>query len=390
MSVSKEDRTLNGRRTSRRAFIVNTVSAAAGGLVTVNLPDVRMASAESQTPKSATERREVLKLMMFDLNWSYHVHPHRATLPSAPHDWAFIDPQAYVDWQLEIGNNAIFLQAYTYPGYAFYPTRLGPVAPGPGQELLPKVYEITRKLGLPFYSYFCVAADGVMNVARDDWLIPGSRRNWNHGFFGPESPWTEFFCARVEEFLKQFPVDWILFDWFCYGNLTPDYPVQPAWFVEKPFAEIIGRPMPKQASEITPEESLKYKREVLARQFYQIRDTVKRASPDTKIVFTPPYWAPAEPLWVDHPMLNESDALLAEYSKPATMEWLLSIRKPHQAVIATPICVSGAMDLKTMLSLMERGCGMCGYCWGTPPVLKPHPSYDAALQVVKQAFRKGK
>jgi len=50
-------------------------------------------------------------------------------------------------------------------------------------------------------------------------------------------------------------------DWFDYGGLDPYFPVQPAWFVKKPFQEIIGRPMPETAADITPEESLHYKRE---------------------------------------------------------------------------------------------------------------------------------
>ena len=76
----------------------------------------------------------------------------------------------------------------------------------------------------------------------------------------------------MEEFLRLYPVEWILFDWFVYGNLQSNgLPVQPAWFVKGPFREIIGRDMPDDAAKIAPDESLKYKREVLARQFYRIR-----------------------------------------------------------------------------------------------------------------------
>ncbi|MEW6750329.1 MAG: hypothetical protein AB1505_05050 [Candidatus Latescibacterota bacterium] len=163
--------------------------------------------------------------------------------------------------------------------------------------------------------------------------------------------------------------------------------MQPAWFAEQPFAQILGRPMPPAAAQITPEEGLRYKREVLARQFRRLRDTVRQASPGTRLVFSPPYWGPADPLWVDHPMLNESDALLAEYSKPETMDWLLSIRRPGQRLIGTPMGCGGTMSVETIAEWVARGCDLSGYVWGTPPVMAPHPASRQGLEVVRQAFR---
>jgi hypothetical protein len=64
----------------------------------------------------------------------------------------------------------------------------------------------------------------------------------------------------VEEFLRLYPTEWIVFDWFVYGNLqSNDLPVQPAWFVKDPFREIIGRDMPDEGAKIASEESLEYK-----------------------------------------------------------------------------------------------------------------------------------
>ena len=328
-----------------------------------------------------------LKLMMFDFNWCF-LHPTKSDRvnPSSAHDWAFTDPQEYFNWHLEVGNNAIFLMAFTHSGYAFYPTRLGPWAPGPGSELLPRVFELTRQAGLPFYSYFCTSYDVMVNLCHDEWLIPNNRTSIWPYYLAPESPWTDFLCERVEEFLEQFPVDVLFFDWFRYGDHKDPHPIKPAWFVEEPFQRIIGRPMPAAAEEITPEESLRYRREVMAHQFYRLRDTVKRASPNTKIIFTPPYYAPAEPLWLDHPMVLESDGLLAEYAKPETMDWLLSIRQPHQAVIATPLG-PGNMPEEEMRKLLGRGCGMNGYVWGTPPALKPHPYFHEHLDVISRVFK---
>ena len=222
------------------------------------------------------------------------------------------------------------------------------VAPGGGGTFLPRLFALAQKNGLPFWSYFCVGMDGTLGASRHPWLIPGSRvPPHNYGFFGPETPWTDLLCARVDEFLRLYPFDWLLFDWFFYGA-AQEFHVQPCWFVAKPFAEIIGRPMPEKAEDITPEESVRYQREVLARQFCRLRDTVKRASPQTKIMFNVPFCAAAPPLWVDHPMLRESDGLFAESDNAAVVEWLLSVRRPGQRVMTTIIGWWTDPELKTV------------------------------------------
>lgn len=333
-----------------------------------------------------------VKLFMCDLNHS--MTPRLGSkgyqgVASAPQDWAFVNPKEYFDWHMEFGNNVMYCQAYTHGGYAFYPTRLGPVAPGPGQELLPRLFELSRSAGVPFYSYFDTSVDLIMSNFRNHWVIPGSRDYAHYGFLAPESPWTDLLCARISEFLSAYPVDWMVFDWFVYGNLKPDEAqVQPAWFVEKPFRDIIGRDMPDKASEITPEENLAYKREILARQFYQIRDTIRKVSPTTKIMFNVPYWKPDEALWVNHPMVNESDGLVAECSRDDVMEWLLKVRKPNQRVLTTIIGRQdeGQCDANSWQKWYARGCDFQGYAWGTPPDFRPHPIYQQELEIVRRAF----
>jgi hypothetical protein len=195
-------------------------------------------------------------------------------------------------------------------------------------------------------------------------------------------------CARVTEFLRLYPVEWIVFDWFVYGSLESNgLPVQPAWFVKGPFKEIIGREMPDDAAQITPAESLHYKREVLARQFHRIREAVHAGNPETKIYFNVPYRKPGEALWVDHPMMNESDMLLAE-SSDEVVPWLLKIRKPHQRVMTTVVGrQDGVCDPTTWKKWFEAGCDFFGYAWGTPPDFRPHPAYAAAVEIVRHAYR---
>src|ERR1043166_3335625 len=184
------------------------------------------------------EQGNRLKLMMFVPDWVITPPSQNKPSLSAPHDWAFIDPQEYFDWHLAVGNNAIYLTAYTHMGYAFYPTKLGPVAPGPGSALFPRLFEMARHAKLPVYSYFCASFDGVINLARWDWLIPNTRTNlWGY-YLAPESPWTDLLCARIEEFLRQFPADVLFIDWFRYGEEKAGISVRPTWRVAKPLSYI--------------------------------------------------------------------------------------------------------------------------------------------------------
>ena len=329
------------------------------------------------------KKTETVRLMHCDLNWTVRG-------ASAPHEWAFIAPEEYFAWHMEFGTNVMYCQAYIFGGTAFYPTRLGPVAPGPGSQLFPRLYKLARDRGVPVWSYFCVGADLVMSNHRNDWVVPGSRGQWPHGFLAPESGWTDLLCARVREFLGMFPVDWLLFDWFGYGGLRPDTdPVVPADYAREPFARLIGRPLPATAAGITPDEQLRYKRAVLAEQFHRQHDAVKETSPATRILFNVPYWRPAETVWVDHPMLNESDGLFAECSRRDVVDWLLAVRRPGQRVMTTITgrTEKGECDPNSWREWYDKGCDFFGYAWGTPPDFRPHPRYAEALDIVRRAFR---
>ncbi|MBI2503280.1 MAG: hypothetical protein HYW07_08610 [Candidatus Latescibacteria bacterium] len=102
--------------------------------------------------------------------------------------------------------------------------------------------------------------------------------------------------------------------------------------------------------------------------------------------FTPPYWGPADPQWVDHPMLAQSDMLLAEFSSEETMAWLLGLRRPGQRVMGTVMNVHGPMSPEEMLKWAQRGCDLSGYLWGTPPVFAPHPAHVAGMEAVRRGF----
>ena len=365
---------------SRRKFLMSTgaVALGTGTLSTIN-------AAESKNNAAGSKAKHPTLLFCCDLNWAMTPR----SRPSLPADWAQVDPQKYFDWHRNFGVNVMFCQAYCSAGYALYPSKLGPVGKGNAATLFPRLYELSRDAGMPVWSYFTVGADLLMAKEHPEWIVPGTQRKLGHGgFFGPETPRTEMLCARIREFLKQYPVDWLLLDWFVYGMLKPNgLPVQPAEFVKKPFARIIGRPMPAKAEEITAQENLKYKRTVLAEQFQAIKAAVKETSPKTKIIFNMPYRQVGEALWKDHPVMEESDGLFAESSNHI-VDWLLKVRKPNQRVMTTIIGRSpSTTNPNTWKEWHAKGCDFFGYAWGTPPNFEPAPSYKKDLAVVREAFR---
>lgn len=339
-----------------------------------------------------SNRTDLIKLFLIDFNFVVFDDRPNLRPTSTASDYADIRAREVFDYAMSLGNNAFFCHAFLINGCATYPTRLGPVCAGSMGSLLPELYEMTRKAGLPFWSYFGVGQDGHINSARPSWLIPGTAGGGDpSGFLAPETPWTDLLCARVEEFLTTYKADWMIFDGFTYGSFFPDqFRIQPAWYMEETFPRILGRPMPASAQEITDEENLAYKREILAWQFRRIRDTVRATSPRTKICFNVPFWKPAESVWVDHPMVRESDGLIAETTNEALVDYLLKIRRPEQRVFLSVInCLDGfRFDTTTWRKWYDLGCDFQGYAWGSPPDWRPAKRFQAAIDGFREVFTK--
>jgi hypothetical protein len=224
-------------------------------------------------------------------------------------------------------------------------------------------------------------------------MLLGLRPKWKvskTNFMAPEGPWTGLLCDRIREFLSMYPVEWILFDWFVYGNLEKEgSPIGSNPCSSEAYREIIGKELPEDPSTISRDDEIVYKREVLGRQFHEIRRAVKDTSSSTKIAFNVPYREPAGAIWIDHPMLKESDGLFSECTDDSIMEWLLSIRKPGQRVMTTVRGGAGE-DLKGdprhWRKWYDRGCDFMGYAFGTPPDFRPHRIYQEDVELVREAF----
>jgi len=107
-----------GDRASRREFL-QKVAASSMGLAFAS--DPAHALSKQAVKVSGLSEGKPIKLFACDLNWTRFDKPIQDRPPSAPQDWAFIDPKEYFDWHRDFGNNAILCQAYTFCGYAFYP-----------------------------------------------------------------------------------------------------------------------------------------------------------------------------------------------------------------------------------------------------------------------------
>ena len=328
------------------------------------------------------------------IDWNFVRPSASETRVSMGHEFVDVDPHAIVDWQLELGANYISQHAVTYHGCAWYPTRLGPQVPQATTGFFGKVLERARGAGAVTGAYMNVGMDKFVCAVRPDWLVPKTPELHPPGFLAPESGWTDLLCARIEEFLGQYPVDVMLFDWFVYGTtLDTIYPVQPAPFVEAPFEEILGRKLPESAEEITEEESLRYQREVLARQFHRIKESVKGTHPDCKLMFNVPFWKGHDPKWVDHPMVTGSDWLFAECSQISVLDWLFEVKRPEQRVFTTIISgIDNSMadaDLSRdrWKALHERGCDLVGWAFPDPETGWPGPWYDDDLAFIRDVFK---
>ena len=105
-------------------------------------------------------------------------------------------------------------------------------------------------------------------------------------------------------------------------------------------------------------------------------------------MYNVPYMKPAEPLWTDHPMMQDSDSLFAECTRRDVVEWLLQVRQPQQRVMTTLTGHQGQCDPDMWRQWHARGLDFFGYAWGTPPDFKPHPSFGPDLDIVRDAFRR--
>ena len=229
---------------------LTVTSASARGLE----PEPAQRGAMLPTPRT-------IKCLNCDLNW---VRDGEKTRPATAADWANLDPQEYFDYHRRFGNNLFFFQAYNAAGFAYYPTMLGNVAPGRGVQLLPRLWDLSRQAKLPFMAYMCVNYEtGPESVAHrhPGWLIPGTT------MFAPESGWTQLLCQRFASSSASFPSNGSLSTGSTTAVWEANIPSSQPLMSRRRLREIIGRAMPARQEEITPEEHLRYKREIMARQF---------------------------------------------------------------------------------------------------------------------------
>jgi hypothetical protein len=343
-----------------------------------------------------------LRLFTFDLNYAVVDGAGEIVVPSAATDWQAIDPTAYIQRQLDAGANLVSCQGWTYSGYALFESELGPRAIGSAATLMPRAFAVAKHLRVPVVTYINVGSDLAVSATRPHWLVPGSQGVeilgdvFPSGFLAPESGWGDLLIERITELLSRFPADWLLLDWFCYGNLVNDLPISMTSLVHDTYRKLIGGPPSDPSGTLNEHEALRYRRAVLANLFGRIQAAAKAASARTKLVFNVPYFRAADPLWADHPMLLESDALFAESSNAEIVDWLLSVRRNEQRVWTT---IHGRpddhvdaqtiqwTDVSSWRHWSERGCDLVAWTFPKPPRAEAHPKDLCAIGEVAAAYR---
>ena len=346
--------------------------------------------------------RGQLRLFTMDLNYAVVDGAGDTVVPSAATDWRAIDPTAHIQRQLDSGANVVSCQGWTYSGYALFESELGPRATGSAVTLMPRAFAVAKDLGVPVVTYLNVGSDLAVCATRPHWLVAGSQGVeilgdvFPSGFLAPESGWGDLLIERIAELLSRFPADWLLLDWFCYGNLLNDLPISVTSLVRETYLELIGDPPSDPSGTLDEQEALRYRRAVLARLFGRIQAAARATSPRTKLVFNVPYFRAADPLWGDHPMLLESDALFAESSNSEIVDWLLSVRRNEQRVWTT---IHGRpddhvvgrtiqwADVSSWRHWSDRGCDLVAWTFPTPPQAEAHPKDRAAISQIAAAYR---
>mgnify|MGYP001064198187 CR=1 FL=1 len=95
-------------------------------------------------------RTDVIKTFIVDFNFVVFDERPGIRPLSLAYDYADVDAREVFDYQLSLGNNAIFCHAVTINGCAMYPSRLGPVSAGRAGTLATDLYAMARARGLPF------------------------------------------------------------------------------------------------------------------------------------------------------------------------------------------------------------------------------------------------
>lgn len=331
------------------------------------------------------------RVISLDINWSRHGDGTQIGMVP-PHTYADMDLQAYLDYHFRFDVTEFWMPTSNWAGYAYYPTRLNCVAPGMLGDLFPRVLDACRERGLRCWGYFCVGADLLIASTEPSWRLPPTgEHDMPWPMLAPDSPWIDLVEQRIVEFLQRYDVDSIMLDWFVYGALAgkgEGYVVPKTQWSAPRFEALLGRPMPDDPAEITPEENLAYKRHVLGENARRLARTIRAVKPDVEVVFNLPYHRADDPMWVDHPVLEVSDLLFAESSDPEVVNWLLKVRRPEQRVMCM---IHGRLEEgfcfpELGLDWAEKGCDLFATTHPETPHVRHHPIHEKSLEQVKQVY----
>jgi len=167
----------------------------------------------------AVHDSDTIKLFNCDLNWTKVDSPVPGCPPAMATDWAQVDAKEYFDWHVALAIRHVL------PGLRVRwdgPVSLETGACGARQRSGTAAGTLCAIAcrRMPFVSYFCVGTDLTVAAHRPQWIVPRATSTPTMASLlrRVPGPTCSVSGSRVPE---EFPVEWLLFDWFVYAACTP-------------------------------------------------------------------------------------------------------------------------------------------------------------------------
>ena len=298
---------------------------------------------------------EDVKAFCIDFNWGSG-GPNAFAKPGL---WADADPEAHVAWYKALGANVIQTFCVSCNGYAWYKGGVVPPQPGLKHDFLTDVVRLGHAEGMKVMGYFCIGANTRWGQTHPK-LSYGTPAHTHIPF---TTDYIDYLCEAVADALTRTGCDGFMVDWFFNGPYSPhDAPVKWLPCELQMWTELMHGEFPGKEN-ITPQQTLEFKRRAVDRCWTRLRKAAKSANPDCII------WLSCHDL--KHPQLvgsrvfKEADWLMNEAGDMAAIERTRKMVGDHTGLLA---CVVGWGDRHNarMLAPAARDAGVGVYGFSRP------------------------
>lgn len=314
--------------------------------------------------------------------------------PSAPGLFAHVNAEEHVKWCRDLGANAIQTFCVSLNGYAWYRSKVAPVAPGMNGDFLNEQIELAHRQDMEVHGYFCLAGNAWYQCHNREETSSVDRRK----AIPLTAKYVDYFCRMIEEAVRENDLDGILIDWF--------EEIEPIWIpAEKQlFTEIMGKAFPEKPlvddrldlkydwfgelsapRYFSEDVILDFRKRATLNAWNRISAVVRKANPACKLWLNVPFHEPEEPMWVDSPILKEVDMMLTERCDTRIADWL------DRETGGKPVLVNlgglGKYSCSSWEEIIDKGYHLFAFCKADPLTTLPDLERAGNLGQVRSAFR---